>query len=133
MLLTALVGPIIDKVLPRFFSDKDKRLEARSAIEQQLQANEHSIETAIVNAQRDIIVADAKGESWLQRSWRPIVVLTFTALIVAYQLGLTDGTRMTDIYTEGLLDIVKLALSGFIVSRGAEKVTKQLYPHGRDK
>ena len=133
MLLTALVSPIIDKVLPRFFSDKDKRLEAKTEIEKQLQANEHDITATLINAQRDIIVADAKGESWLQRSWRPIVVLTFTALIVAYQLGLTESSLMTTQYTDGLLDIVKLALSGFIVSRGCEKVAKQVYPNGRQK
>ena len=37
---------------------------------------------ALVDAQRDVIVAEAKGESWIQRSWRPVAMLTLLGLIV---------------------------------------------------
>ena len=35
------------------------------------------------------IRAEAMGDSWLQRSWRPITMLTFVSLIVAKWLGFT--------------------------------------------
>ena len=130
MLLTALVSPIIDKVLPRFFADKDKRLEAKTEIEKQLQANEHDITATLLGAQRDIIVAEAKGESWLQQSWRPICMLIFTALIVAQWLGYA-APGLPEQATEGLFDLVRIGLGGYVIGRSGEKIAKQLYPTGR--
>ncbi len=39
-------------------------------------------------AQQDgIIKAEAQGEAWLPRSWRPLVMMVFTALIVCHRMG----------------------------------------------
>ena len=30
-----------------------------------------------ITARRDVIVAELRGESWLQRNWRPFVAISF--------------------------------------------------------
>ena len=64
-----------------------------------------------------MITAEAKGESWLQRSWRPLVMLTFTALVVCRWLGWT-APGLTEAVELKLLGIVQLGLGGYIASRG---------------
>ena len=68
-----------------------------------------------------MITAEAQGESWLQRSWRPVVMLTFTARVVCRWLGWTTP-GLTEAVELKLLGIVQLGLGGYIASRGVEKV-----------
>ncbi|MCG8410593.1 MAG: holin family protein, partial [Bacteroidales bacterium] len=65
-------GKIIDNLAT---SDQEK-LEAKN----QLTSTVLTALTELQNAQRDIILAEAKG-NWLQRSWRPIVMLSFTFVV----------------------------------------------------
>lgn len=70
------------------------------------------------------VIAEAGGESDLQRNWRPIVMLWFAALVGAHWLGLTPDTLKND-QVLALLEIVKLGLAGYVVGRSAEKVMKE--------
>lgn len=72
------------------------------------------------DAQKEVIVAEAKSESWITRNWRPITMLTFTALVVAHWFGLTAAIPPEQV--AALLEIVKYGLSGYVVGRSAEKV-----------
>ena len=67
-----------------------------------------------------IITAEANSESWLTRSWRPITMLTFVALIAAHWMGFTAPNLAPEEITS-LLDLVKIGLGGYVVSRGTEK------------
>lgn len=73
--------------------------------------------------QSNVIRAEINGDSWLQRNWRPIVMLVFTGLVVAHWLGWT-APNLTDGEVLSLLDIVKVGLGGYVVGRSAEKVAK---------
>ena len=76
-----------------------------------------------LNAKQAIITAEANGESWLQRNWRPVTMLTFVGLIAAHWLGFTPENLTESVVLE-LLQIVKLGLSGYIVGRSVEKGVK---------
>ena len=71
-----------------------------------------------------VIKAEANSESWLTRTWRPITMLTFVALVAAHWLGFT-APNITPEEIAALLDIVKIGLGGYMVSRGAEKSIKE--------
>ena len=71
-----------------------------------------------------VISAEAKSESWITRSWRPITMLTFVALIAAHWLGFT-APNISPEEIAALLDIVKVGLGGYVVSRGAEKAIRE--------
>lgn len=77
-----------------------------------------------LEAAASVITAEATSESWLTRSWRPITMLTFVALVAAHWLGFT-APNITPEEIAALLDIVKIGLGGYMVSRGAEKSIKE--------
>lgn len=77
-----------------------------------------------LEAAASVITAEAQSESWITRSWRPITMLTFVALVAAHWLGFT-APNITQAEIIGLLDIVKIGLGGYMVSRGAEKSIKE--------
>ena len=114
--VAGLIGKAIDKAVP----DKDKAEELKASINTQLlQLSKAELEQA-----GKIITAEAQGESWLQRNWRPITMLTFTGLVVAHWLGVT-AENLTEPQIIALLDIVKIGLGGYVVGRSAEKCVKQ--------
>lgn len=78
---------------------------------------------ALIDAQSQVLTAEISGESWLQRSWRPLVMLWFAGLAGAHWLGFTPD-NLTEPMVLALFDIVQYGLSGYIVARSAEKISK---------
>ncbi len=114
--ITGLVGKAIDKAIP----DKDQASQLKASINSQIIALD---KTELEQAGK-VIAAEATGESWLQRNWRPSTMLTFTGLIVAHWLGWT-APGLSESQIIALLEIVKIGLGGYVVGRSAEKVMKQ--------
>ena len=67
--ITSLIGTAIDKAIP----DKAQAEELKAKITLAAMKADH----AELKAATDIILAEAKGESWLQRNWRPVLMLWF--------------------------------------------------------
>lgn len=74
----------------------------------------------IASYQRDVLVQELKG-NWLQRSWRPLLMLTFGGIIICKWFGVTDASIPDNLELE-LLGIIKLGLGGYVVGRSVEKV-----------
>jgi len=74
-----------------------------------------------------IIVAEAKGDSWLQRNWRPITMLTFVGLVVAKWLGWT-AEGVTEVVELQLMELIKIGLGGYVIGRSVEKTAKIVAP-----
>jgi hypothetical protein len=74
-------------------------------------------EQKLAQMKADVIMTEAKGESWLQRSWRPITMLTFLVLIVLNTLGLTAVPIADQMWT-----LLQIGLGGYVVGRSAEKI-----------
>ena len=117
------------RLVDTYVGDPEKARELKAQLdaqalqqEAQLIAAEQELEKALVDARAAVVVAEAKGESFIQRNWRPMVMLTFAGLVVAHFLGLTPPT-LPQSEVEKLLDIIQLGLGGFVIGRSAEKVT----------
>jgi hypothetical protein len=82
---------------------------------------------AEVNAQRDVIVTEAQSDSWITKNWRPVTMLTFTALVVAKWLGFT-APGVTQEIELAILEIIKYGLSGYVVGRSAEQIARVMAP-----
>ena len=119
-LLPALV-PILGDAIRRLFPDPAEAAKAQAELNNALMANAAKIEEAAAS----IIADEAKSEHWLASSWRPLVMLTFTALIVARWLGFSaPGISVAEVLK--LWDIVQLGLGGYVIGRSAEKIVPQL-------
>jgi hypothetical protein len=71
------------------------------------------------------VKAEAESENFLASSWRPLVMLTFTGLIVARWLGYS-APGITEAEVLKLWDIVQLGLGGYVIGRSVEKVAPQI-------
>ena len=80
-----------------------------------------TVELEREQARRDIIIAEAKSDSWLTANWRPIVILSLAAAAIMHVFGFTN---IGDELASQFLDIVMVAVGGYIGSRGVEKGIK---------
>ncbi len=111
-----LIGKVVDKVAPDAGMAEKLKFEITKGL---IEADDQALKQ-----QAAVIMAEANGESWLQRSWRPMVMLTFTALIVMHWLGYT-APNLPEKQVELLLEIVKVGLGGYVIGRSAEKVMRE--------
>jgi len=114
-LLTGLLG-VIDKTV----EDKDQASLIKSRLsEQALSGNLKELEAAA-----SIIVAEAQGESWLQRNWRPLLMVMFGIIIANnYIIVPIFNTPAADIPPD-MWDLLKLGVGGYVVGRTVEKGVK---------
>lgn len=78
-------------------------------------------ESKMTQMRADVIMTEAKGENILQRSWRPITMLTFLALIVLHYCGVLAFEIAPQMWT-----LLQIGIGGYIGSRGAEKIIPQI-------
>jgi hypothetical protein len=94
--------------------------QAQADAQLKLLAMQQSGDLAELNAAVSVIVAEATG-NWLQRSWRPLMMLTFTGLIVARWLGWA-APHLDAAEYEHLWSIVQLGIGGYTIGRSVEKI-----------
>jgi len=111
------IGGIIDNL----FTTDEERLEAKNKIFKVIQEKELELQ----KMQTDIIIAEAKG-NWLQRSWRPILMLSF-GFIVIYVKFLAPLFDLTIPPLENeFWDLLQIGIGGYVVGRSAEKIAKSV-------
>jgi len=77
--LAPILGDIIKKVIP------DSEGQAKAEAEAQMMLMQRSAQ--IEQAAADVVKTEAQSEHWLTATWRPIVMLTLTGMIVARWMG----------------------------------------------
>ena len=122
-MLPAIIGPLVSgllSVVDKAVEDKDLAAQIKSRLnEQVLNGSLKELEAAA-----SIIVAEAQGESWLQRNWRPLLMVLFGAIIANnYMLVPIFGTPAAEIPPD-MWDLLKLGVGGYVVGRTAEKSLK---------
>jgi hypothetical protein len=114
-----LIGTIGGKVLDivdDVVEDKDEANKLKFQIQKQLLESKGTE----LEAQAKIVLAEAQG-SWLQRNWRPMLMVTFAGLVVAHWFGLT-ASNIPESVQNSLLNIVMVGVGGYVAGRSAEKV-----------
>lgn len=80
---------------------------------------------AVFMAQADVVKTEAASEHWLAANWRPLTMITFTALIVARWFGWAAPNLSEAEYLK-LWSIVELGLGGYVVGRSVEKIVPSI-------
>ena len=73
------------KLVDDLHTSKEEKLQLQAQIkkvENELLAKVIDYESQLLESKTKIITAEATGQSWLQRNWRPITMLTFLVLVV---------------------------------------------------
>lgn len=118
--ILGILGKVAGSVADRIFPDPEHELK-RIELQQALQAAVLERTSEIERAAAEVVKAEAQGESWLQRTWRPVTMLVFVSLIVARWLG-WSAPNLGEAEVMKLWDIVEIGLGGYVIGRSAEKV-----------
>ena len=121
--VTALIKPITD-LIGKAVPDADKKLELQAqaaAMQFGIAQKMMDYESQLLESQKTVIVAEAQGNSWLQRSWRPITMLTFLALTVCDSFGWLPNRLAPEAWS-----LLQLGLGGYVVGRSIEKVAPSI-------
>jgi hypothetical protein len=110
-------GQLIDRLWP----DQDKKDQAKLALMEMAQKGE----LAELTGRAEIIKTEAASEHWLAANWRPILMLTFGALIVARWFGWAAPNLSEAEYLK-LWSIVELGIGGYVVGRSVEKIVPSI-------
>lgn len=118
--ITAVLG-IGGKLIDRLWPDPEQRAQAQLALMELAQKGELTelIERA------SIVKAEAQSDHWLAATWRPVLMLTFGALIVARWFGWA-APNLTEAEYLKLWSIVELGLGGYVIGRSAEKIVPSI-------
>jgi hypothetical protein len=115
-LLPALV-PILGDVIRRVVPDGEAQAKAEAELTLALMQRAQEIESAAA----EVVKAEAQSEHWLTATWRPIVMLVLTSLIVARWLGYS-APGISEAEALKLWSIVEIGLGGYVIGRSAEKI-----------
>jgi hypothetical protein len=99
--------------------EKLKLANALKQLENELHTKVIEYETKILDSKTKVITAEATGESWMQRNWRPITMLTFLVLVVCDSFGWLANPLSVEAWA-----LLQIGLGGYVVSRGGEKMVK---------
>lgn len=134
MNLLGLIGdifkPAVDLIDELHTSEEEKMQVKQKLFGMQVDAfkKAEEYETELLKAKASIITAEANGQSWMQRNWRPITMLTFLALVVSDSFGLLAFRLAEQAWT-----LLQIGLGGYVVGRSAEKIVPKVTEVMRDK
>lgn len=127
MNLISLISGIFEpatKLIDDLHTSDEERLKIKAQMfELQMKAamQAQDYEAELLKAKTTIITAEAQGDSWLQKSWRPITMLVFLALVVADSFGWLASPLAKEAWT-----LLQIGLGGYVVGRSAEKVVPKV-------
>jgi len=124
-----LIGPVsnvINNVLDKIFPDPVKKAEVQGQIMTELmKADAQTFENQIKP-----LLAELQG-NWLQKSWRPILMLSIVAIVVNNYLiypyfSLFGIQAMVLELPDKLWSLMEIGVGGYIVGRSAEQVARAI-------
>lgn len=111
------IGSVIDNL----FTSDEERIKAKNEVFQILKQKELELR----KLQTEVIVTEAQG-NWLQRSWRPILMLGF-GFIVMYNKFFAPAFSLPNAELENeFWNLLQLGVGGYVIGRSAEKIAKDV-------
>ena len=119
------IGSIFDEVS----TTDEERLTIKNkliAIQNEMTSKMLEFQTKIAQFQSNIIVAEAQGESWLQRNWRPLIMLLFGFVVLYATLAPVFGAPPVDMagVPDKMWTLLTVGIGGYIGGRSVEKGIK---------
>jgi len=127
--LIPLFGTVLDKIFP----DESKAAEAKFKMMALMQSGD----IELTKQAGSVITAEANSAHWIVAAWRPLTMLTFTAIvannyiIAPYILMFFDQDVALEMPPE-LWNLLTIGLGGYIVGRSGEKMVKA-HAKGKDQ
>jgi len=104
-------------LLDKLFQDKDERERAKLALIQLEQSG--ALKELEIKMQP--LVAELSG-NFLQRSWRPILMLTFTYIIAHNYIIVPIFSLPAAVIPPDMWQLLKIGVGGYVLGRSGEKI-----------
>lgn len=124
-------GPIVETI-EHMVGDKDLRERLKAEVRGKI--IEH--QTALIDRQSQVILAESRSESWITRNWRPILMVLLMSFLVLFGFALPIAEVLTghhlmfkprfDLLPGPAWDLLTIGLGGYIGGRSAEKIAASL-------
>jgi len=124
-MFAAIAAPLIGglfSVIDKTVEDKDQAGKIKARL------NELALSGQLreLEAAASIIVAEAGGESWLQRNWRPMLMCLFGAIvannyIIGPYLEHFIGEAVILDLPPDMWELLKIGVGGYVIGRSTEK------------
>jgi len=111
------VGNVIDKL----FTSDEERLKAKNEVFKVLQEQQLELQ----KLQTEIVLAEANG-NWLQRSWRPILMLAFGFIVIYVKFIAPLFSLPIPPLENEFWNLLQLGIGGYVVGRSAEKIADNI-------
>jgi hypothetical protein len=133
ILAKLIAGPLIGKVVDLVKGYQDRKM-SEAALKAEVEKAIMSTFAEVAKTQGSVIEAEARGEGWLQRNWRPLVAICFAFIVVFYGLITPIAVgwfgaapiRVGDQLLGWIMDAVVICLGGYIGGRSLEKIVATL-------
>lgn len=132
--LLPILGPILSDVVGRVLpADKNKAQEIERELSMALMQNTAEIEKAAAS----VVIAEANSEHKITATWRPILMLTITAIVgwnylvaplVELAVTLATGNQMplSIPLPEELWTLLTVGVGGYVLGRSGEKIAGKI-------
>lgn len=111
----------VGKVVDNLFTSEEERLKAKNEIIKVLQEQQLELQ----KLQTEIIVAEAKG-NWLQRSWRPILMLAFGFIVIYVKFVAPLFNLPIPPLENEFWNLLELGIGGYVIGRSVEKIAGKI-------
>lgn len=126
-----LMGPVIGALVDLYKSYNQKQV-TEAQLRRDIEKTVLGVFQEVSKSQADVIMAEANGENWLQRNWRPMTAISLAFIVLFYGLIMPvmvawfgfEPVKIGDLLLEWIKDIVIICLGGYIGGRSLEKIVE---------
>lgn len=127
MSITQMVGELfkpVTNIIDDMHTSEEEKFKFKkemAKVQSDIQIKVLDYEKEMIQAKSSIINSEANGQSWMQRNWRPITMLTFLVLVVCDAFGLLRTPLAPQAWT-----LLQIGMGGYVIGRSCEKVLPNL-------
>lgn len=110
----------IGNVIDNLFTSEEERIHAKNEILKVLKEQQLELQ----RLQTEIIVAEANG-NWLQRSWRPILMLAFGFIVIYVKFIAPLFILPIPPLENEFWNLLQIGIGGYVIGRTGEKMLKE--------
>jgi hypothetical protein len=120
------IGNAIDKI-----DKSDEKLELQLKYKQlliEIEGSYLNYESKLLDNQTKIVESEAKGESWLQRNWRPMLMCICMFVIFNNYVLVPYFNIPVAVLDDHIWKLMELGVGGYVAGRSLEKISENLGP-----
>jgi hypothetical protein len=85
-------------------------------------------ESKLLESQSKIIESEAKGDSWLQRNWRPLLMVICMFIILNNYVLVPYFGIPVAVLDDHIWTLMEMGVTGYVAGRSLEKISENLGP-----